>query len=111
MPSNASLNKAVLAAAAVALGGAILLSSQLSGNVTICSVDGNSCQTLTRVEYQEVRQSFASKLEGNVPLSWDEYKLMITVLNKEIRDGGLELENVVGDADIKQGLINKLREE
>lgn len=111
MPSNASLNKAVLAAAAVALGGAFLLSAQLNGNVTICSADGRDCQSLTRLEYQEVRESFASKLEADIPLSWDEYKLMISVLNKEISDGGLEVRNVEGDADIKQGLINKLREE
>lgn len=109
--ADSSLSKAIAATALVAVGGVVLITSQIDVTVNICDASGKSCRTLTANEYRETRLSLATKIENGTDLTWEEYRLLLDVLNSEIRKDGLEIDNVRGEVDIKQGLINKLRED
>jgi hypothetical protein len=51
-------------------------------------------------------------METGTDLTWEEYRVLIAVLNAEIKeDNGMRVRDVEGEEDIKQALINKLREE
>lgn len=112
MPTNAeSLSRAILAFAAVAFGGVVAIGRFGTPNIRLCNPSTLECRNLSDEEYAGLKLALADKIESGEALTWEEYNLLVATLNRELRVDDLEITNVDGEESIRQGLINKLREE
>lgn len=108
---NERINAIVAGIVTLAFSGTLALTSITGNRVKICEGQSENCITVTREDYQEIKSRLADKMETGADLTWEEYRVLIAVLNTEIKeDNGMRAENVHGEEDIKQALINKLRE-
>jgi hypothetical protein len=109
---NERINAIVAGIVTLAFSGTLALTSITGNRVKICEGQNQNCITVTREDYQEIKRRLAGKMETGTDLTWEEYRVLIAVLNAEIKeDNGMRVRDVEGEEDIKQALINKLREE
>lgn len=88
MPKASTIAKtaAGTAAAAIAVVGAIAFAPQPNKSIKLCD-DQQVCQTLTEQEYTDLKTNLAVGLREDRTFQWDEYRLLVQVLNYEIKKG------------------------
>ncbi len=73
----------------------------LTNRIEICTA--NECIKLRPAEYLEVKAGLLNKVELEEEFTWEEYTLLIAVLNYETQQDGLVVENVT-----KKNMLKKI---
>lgn len=78
--------KKILAGLAAGTIAVTTIASLPAGKVEICTAA--QCYTLTATEYRNLKISLLEKAESRTPISWEEYQLLVKIMDYETKKNG-----------------------
>ena len=100
-----------ISATAVGILGVISLVSIVFSptNIKICTSD-DVCRIFTKSQYETERNDLATKYENNTPVSYQEYRTFIAMLDQEIKKrGSVAFADVTDNDVLRKKIANFLR--
>lgn len=99
---------AVVSGVAILAATGVFLSEKADTKIELCSdPEKTKCEILTREEYTALKTGIAEKMTADMPLTWEEFQLLIGILNRELW-GKKNLGAVNEHEPLKQKLTNLL---